>query len=311
MVTVVSMTGFGGAQRSADTERGRQRIEVEIRAVNGRFLEVRLKQPFGPKTEQALRKLVDGRLGRGRIEAAVHVRTEGTDDDAASPLAKVGVEPERLADAVAAAAAAEAAAARAKLSLSAPSPLELLRFAGSIRQPNSGASPAAPPFLSELFKEALDELCAFRAREGAALENVLAGLADDLEAEVERIAGLEPEERARLASKLAERARELGVQVGAAAPDPERIAAEVALMVAKGDVTEELDRIASHLAQLRGTLAQDASSGQGKTLDFLTQELFREVNTIGSKITSHAGSRSVIACKAIIERIREQVQNVE
>lgn len=307
----MSMTGFGGAQRSADGIDGRQRIEVEIRAVNGRFLEVRLKQPFGPKTEQALRKLADGRLGRGRIEAAVHVRTETAEAEETSPLSRVGVEPQRLSDAVAAAAAAGEEAARAKLSLSAPSAFELLRFAGSIRQPNTAASPTAPAFLAELFAEALDELCAFRAREGAALETVLSGLANDLETEVGRIANLEPEERERLTTKLADRARELGALVGAAAPDPERVAAEVALLVAKGDVTEELDRIASHLTQLRGTLAQDASSGQGKTLDFLTQELFREVNTIGSKITSHAGSRSVIACKAIIERIREQVQNVE
>ena len=93
--------------------------------------------------------------------------------------------------------------------------------------------------------------------------------------------------------------------------DRERLAQEIALLVVRGDVSEELARIASHLEQARAVLAQPAQVGQGKTLDFLSQELNREVTTIGSKITSHAGSAVVIAAKGTIERIREQVQNVE
>ena len=82
-------------------------------------------------------------------------------------------------------------------------------------------------------------------------------------------------------------------------------------MVARGDVAEELARIASHLTQLREVVGSAAAPGQGKTLEFLAQELLREITTIGSKITSHDGSRIVIEAKGTIERIREQVHNVE
>src|SRR5690606_39637737 len=97
----------------------------------------------------------------------------------------------------------------------------------------------------------------------------------------------------------------------AGAIDRERIAQELALLVVRGDVSEELARITSHLGQARGLLGAPAEVGQGKTLDFLSQELLREVTTIGSKITSHAGSAVIIEAKGTIERIREQVQNVE
>jgi uncharacterized protein (TIGR00255 family) len=93
--------------------------------------------------------------------------------------------------------------------------------------------------------------------------------------------------------------------------DRDRLAQELALLVVRGDVSEELARISSHLEQARSVLAAAPEVGQGKTLDFLSQELLREVTTIGSKITAHAGSAVVINAKRTIERIREQVQNVE
>jgi len=107
------------------------------------------------------------------------------------------------------------------------------------------------------------------------------------------------------------RLQELCTRLGTEVVDRDRVAQEIAVIVARGDVAEELARIASHLAQLRETVAGPAASGQGKTLEFVAQELLREVTTIGSKITSHEGSRLVIEAKGTLERIREQVHNVE
>jgi uncharacterized protein (TIGR00255 family) len=107
------------------------------------------------------------------------------------------------------------------------------------------------------------------------------------------------------------RVRELCDAASVPAPDEGRIAQEVALLAAKSDVSEELARIASHLARFDETLAAPAAPGQGRTLEFVAQELVREVTTIGSKIGSHVAAALVIDAKGTLERIREQVQNVE
>jgi uncharacterized protein (TIGR00255 family) len=93
--------------------------------------------------------------------------------------------------------------------------------------------------------------------------------------------------------------------------DGEQLARELALVLARADVSEELARARAHLVQAREVIAAEAGPGQGKTLDFLAQELVRELTTAGSKVADHEGARSVIAAKGTIERIREQVQNVE
>jgi uncharacterized protein (TIGR00255 family) len=150
-----------------------------------------------------------------------------------------------------------------------------------------------------------------REQEGRALTAALAGLADELEGHARELRRLLDGEAERLQDRLAERIAGLCARAGVSPPAPERLAQEVALLVARGDIEEELARLASHLAQWRGVLAAPAQPGQGKTLDFLSQELFREITTVGSKITSHAGSAVVIAAKGAVERMREQVQNVE
>ncbi len=163
----------------------------------------------------------------------------------------------------------------------------------------------------ECVGQALDALLMMRVTEGAALETVLAGLLDTFEAQVaalrEELAG----EGDRLAAKLCERVTAIISRAGGEPLDPSRIVQEVAVLVQKADIAEELDRIASHLQQMRGVLAAPAKSGDGKTLDFLCQELFREIATVGSKISSHRGSGIAVEAKGTVERIREQVQNVE
>jgi uncharacterized protein (TIGR00255 family) len=310
------MTGFGAASRAWTSAEGPGRVDVEVRSVNARFLELKIRQPFGPRIEPALRRAVEARLHRGRVELSVFIRrpASATDDTGMLAVEPVGGVPrERVHEAVAAAVEVTRIAHRQGLELSAPTSLELLEFLkSSVR--GSGPIDAAvdpPPFLDALVGEALAELCQFRESEGRALHDAISALAHELTATVEALRSDGPAAAARLHARWTERLADVQLQTGAPPPDPDRVAAELALLLIRADFEEELARIGSHLEQVREVLAGEARKGQGKTLDFVSQELLREVTTIGSKITSHRGSRVVIDAKAIIERIREQVHNVE
>lgn len=297
------MTGFGAAACVTDVAGQPTRLGVEVRSVNQRFLEVKIRQPFGGAAEQGLRRKLEARLGRGRVELLVHL--QGAGSEAALGPAELG----RVAEALAQAQQVEQQARRLGVALAPFDALDVLRL---ISARTGGEAPtAAPAELDALVDEALGALCAMRDAEGAALAGVLGELATTLEGQVARLQEVSVGEAERLHDRLQERIAALCGRAGVSPPPPERIAQEVAALVQRGDIEEELARIASHLAQYRAVLVAPAQTGQGKTLDFLSQELFRELTTIGSKITSHAGSAVVIAAKASVERIREQVQNVE
>jgi uncharacterized protein (TIGR00255 family) len=305
-----SMTGFGVADRSWP-ERG-VRVRVELRSVNSRFLELKLRQPFGVAVEHELRRAIEARLGRGRVD--ISIRIEGAGELTEDPLLALGIERERIAPVLAALGNLADAAYQASFQVSHPTSLDLLRFlvsAGGSKTGSAEALEIAPPFLGEVVDEALGRLLGMRETEGHALAGTLTGLLDELAEQIRRVEQSLVGERERIHDQLVERCNALLARVDAGAIDGERIAQELALLVVRGDVSEELARITSHLGQARGLLGAPAEVGQGKTLDFLSQELLREVTTIGSKISSHAGSALVIAAKGIIERIREQVQNVE
>jgi uncharacterized protein (TIGR00255 family) len=305
-----SMTGFGVADRSWP-ERG-VRVRVELRSVNSRFLELKLRQPFGVAVEHELRRTIEGRLGRGRVDLSI--RTEGAGEVAEDPLMAVGIDRAQIEPVLAALGTLADAAYQASFQVSHPTSLELLRFLVSSGNSKSVAVEAlevAPPFLTVLVDEAIARLIGMRETEGQSLATTLSTLLDQLETQVGRAEQSLVGERERLHDQLLERCDALLARVGAGTIDRERVAQELAVMVVRGDVSEELARIASHLDQARALLGAPAEVGQGKTLDFLSQELLREVTTIGSKITSHAGSAAVIEAKGTIERIREQVQNVE
>jgi uncharacterized protein (TIGR00255 family) len=189
--------------------------------------------------------------------------------------------------------------------------LEVLRFLHSLQRVPTTDSGAAPAELTAVVDEALTELVAFRRREGEALATELAKLAATLGEQTRAIAELAQREPARWAERVRARVRELCDAAAVPMPDEVRIAQEVALLATKSDVSEELARIGSHLARFDETLAAPAAPGQGRTLEFVGQELVREVTTIGSKIGNHVAADLVIDAKGTLERIREQVQNVE
>ncbi len=308
------MTGFGVASRPwAEGPGGRpHQLVVELRGVNQRFREFKIRQPFGPAWEQKIRKAIEARVGRGRLDVSVALHRQGEEAEGSS------IDAARIAEVLKTIGQVRGIAAQEKVELSPFNALELLTFMESQGRTSGGHSetPRDPPEdLLECLGQALDGLTAMRITEGESLATVLRGLLDTFEAQVEALRAETEGEGERLASKLCERVEavlnQMGSRVGGDAPDPGRIAQEVALLVQKADIAEELDRIASHLGQMRGVLDAPAKVGDGKTLDFLCQELFREITTIGSKVSSHRGSGVAVEAKASVERIREQVQNVE
>lgn len=313
-VPLRSMTGYGTASRRWVASDGPWSLEVEARSVNARFLELKVRQPYGAAVEQKLRRQLEGRVGRGRVELAVHLRATTPEEvDKSDPLLSLGVERGRVEQTIRAAAEV-ARMAHGLLQLVQPNSLEILRFCQSPSRgptPSVEAPPKAPAFLAEVVDEALDALCSFRDREGDALAEAVGVLAGELAEHVERLETCLPPERDRLAERVTARLQELSARLGTDAVDRERVAQEIAVLVVRGDVAEELARVGSHLTQLRETVDGPPAAGQGKTLEFVAQELLREITTMGSKVTSHEGSRIIIEAKGILERIREQVHNVE
>lgn len=295
-----SMTGYG----SAATESAALRATVTVRSLNHRFLEmtVHLSRRLQPM-EREIRDLVQSRLSRGRVEVAVQASlsvsgsaAEGGDVVVASrPLVASFVRTLRdmqnefgLDGNVAVA--------------------DLVRFPGALERleaPLQAESEVRVSIMA-LVAQALDGLTEMRRAEGGRSEgDLLRGLAV-IEESAERINGLAEGSREARRGVLVERLRELRGELGL---EEGRLYQEVVRAVERHDVTEELQRLRSHLAMARDLLRSEEPAG--KRLDFLAQELAREANTLGSKAADAAVVREVVNLKAEIEKLREQVQNVE
>jgi uncharacterized protein (TIGR00255 family) len=295
MRKVVSMTGFARAAGAAASFSWLW----ELRSVNGRGLELRLKLPPGTdQLEPVLRPAVAASFARGTIQASLTL----TGRDSASvtvdrPLLRY---------------LAEEARALTDLLPGAPPPRieTLMALPGVVRRATGEDAPPDDSLLAAIladFETALAALADMRAAEGTRLAAAVATLLDRtlrLHTEAAAEAALQPDsQRARLAELLQ---RLLGD--GHAVP-PDRLAQEVAILASRSDVTEEIDRLASHIAAARGLLAQGGPIG--RQLDFLVQEFMREANTLCSKSASAALTAAGLQLKAVIEQIREQVQNIE
>ncbi|MBR6022114.1 MAG: DUF1732 domain-containing protein, partial [Kiritimatiellae bacterium] len=190
---------------------------------------------------------------------------------------------------------------------------DVLAVPGVLAEADAGeTSEKAEAALEEALGAALDELVAFREREGAALASDLLGRVAALEGLRGELEGLAPGVGKAYEERLRRRIAELleGAGLGAAGPETEeRIVREVALFVDRADVTEELVRLRSHLAAMGEALRGDGAAG--RRLDFLAQEAGREINTIGSKANDAEMTRRVVAFKTELERVREQIQNIE
>ncbi len=296
---IKSMTGFASATREADAAT----ITVTIRAVNHRHLDVQLRIPQSlADAESRIRAVLQRRIGRGRVELAVSVQYRHA--------ASVEVEfNEPLANALSA--ALETARNRGMIQ-GALTPGDLLRLpqALAIRERPVERDPAMLAQLMALLDEAVEEgitqLDAMRSTEGGHLNADLEMRRALLGGMLEEIAVAAEGGRQGLEARLRARVAELALETTA---DPALVAQEIVRVASRSDISEELARFRAHLAHWQ-SLA-DSPEPCGRKLDFLLQELNREVNTIGSKADGLRASNLVISVKAELEKMREQVQNVE
>jgi uncharacterized protein (TIGR00255 family) len=285
------MTGFA----SLDAPVPGGAAQWEMRAVNGRGLELRLRLPESAGAlETALRARLGARLARGNVSLSLRLTQEG---------AAVGLNPQGLAQAVQLLTRASDAAAAAGLSLTPASVSDLLAMRGVIE----GTERADLP-LETLLAQAetlIDAFDASRAAEGAALAAILGAQIDRIAALVAQARALLPERRAAQGAQVAA----LLARLADTPADPARLEQELALWAVKSDVAEELDRLDAHVGAARDLIAQGGPVG--RRFDFLTQEFNREANTLCSK-AQHAGLTKIgLDLKTLIDQMREQVQNVE
>ncbi len=292
-----SMTGFARTAGQA----GPLGWTWEIRSVNGRGLDLRVRLPAGfDALEPRLREAATPILKRGNVSASLSVRREAE--------SRLAVDPEALEQVLSLALDLAARIPGAPP----PRPGTLLGLPGVLRSaapdaPDGTTTEAHFPALLAGFAAALEGLVAARRGEGARLAAALTGLLGEiaaLHAQAAREAADQPAaQRARMLENLQALLRE-------APPLPEeRIAQEVALLATRSDVREELDRLASHVAAAHALLAEGAQIG--RRFDFLVQEFVREANTLCSKSASAALTATGLKLKAAIEQLREQVQNIE
>ena len=289
-----SMTGFGAGRGEASGEA----LTVELRSVNGKFCEVKPRLPRELSSlETELVKTVKARLHRGVVD--VFVRRETASVRGLLPQVDL---------ALAAAYAKALRELKSELGLEGePSIRDLAQLQGVISLGETAADPAAMgTALQAALLLALQALEEMRKREGEALARDLLARLDTIEKGAQSIAALAPTQveaaRERLNARVVELTRGIAL-------DPARLAQEVALIADRTDVAEELTRLASHLEQARGLVSSDLPAG--RKLEFLVQEVNREINTIGSKSQHAAIAAQVVDLKAELERVREQIQNVE
>ncbi|MCE0732801.1 YicC/YloC family endoribonuclease [Halomonas sp. SSL-5] len=286
---VHSMTAFARQERAAPWGT----LQLELRSVNQRYLEPHFRLPESLRDlEPAFRDALRARLARGKVEISLRF-------DAAGDGAGLAVNPARLADL----SRALGEVRQAVTDSAPPDALALLDYPGVLE--NRGPDPETVKAEAlALFERALDDLIAGRAREGDKLADLIRERLAGIEAQVAEVRRLMPQILERQRAQLLERLETVIAEL-----DPQRLEAELTLLAHKADVDEELDRLATHVAEVERQLKQKGPVG--RRLDFLMQELNREANTLSSKSVVASTTRCAVELKVLIEQMREQVQNIE
>ena len=290
-----SMTGYG----QGTAERGELRVVVELRAVNHRFCDVRLRLPGSLLSqERMLRKAIQDRVRRGRVEGSVRLeRADGAES--------AGFNRSMLQEVLTAVEGLRARGLQGEVDIA-----SVLTLPGMLRSDAAEVDwdDEADATLRQALDEALTRFDEDRVREGAVLAKDLAqraagmrALAGDLGQAVDGL----PD---RLKERLVERLRQLE---GSVELDPQRVAQEAVFLADRADVTEELVRLEGHLEQFARLVAEPGGEPLGKRLEFLVQEIHRETNTINSKAAELELSRVALDLKTETEKVREQIQNLE
>jgi len=290
---ISSMTGFG----AADGTIGDARASVEIRTVNHRFFSPNLKLPAAfSRWEGEIREILRQKIARG------HVTLTARFDRAVGPGPVI--DEVRLAQY-----AAMLKELKKKHGLEGEVDLAtILRLPDVVGAQSEEVDSGAGDALAAIVNKAVDNLILMRRTEGAQLA---AFLVERVAAVESRLARIEQRAPIRLKEQHARIKRTVSELIGGAGADPQRIAQEIAILADKMDVAEELDRFRSHLAAFRETARSRTAEPVGKRLGFILQEMLREANTVGSKASDAQIQEDVIATKEELERIREQVENLE
>ena len=293
------MTGFGAASREGEGPADGWSAEAEVRSVNNKGLKLSSRVvPGDQELETRLDRLVRGRLRRGSVTLSVTLshadegRGAGFDSDALAAYW------------------ASYKAAAFDAGLPEPRSIEpLLTLPGVVgRSERVELTDAARDLAAAAVEDAIDGLEAFREREGRDMRTDLAKLSAEIRRQLDPVAARAPGVAADHRDRLTERVAELLKGTGAELPESS-IVREAAVFAERADINEEITRLSSHLGHFEQRIA--AEDVEGRKLDFLGQEMFREINTIGSKANDLEISRHVVEMKAAAEKIREMVQNVE
>jgi uncharacterized protein (TIGR00255 family) len=284
-----SMTAYASAEIAGPAGT----LACELRTVNHRYLEISPRLPEELRGFEALlRERVAAKLSRGKVDVTVRLRAGGPAGEGLSvDAALLGRLSELALD-------LEARFPRMRVEFT-----ELLRFPGVIQQAEVDQDDWRRALL-EVLDRALDALAATREREGAKLGELLGERLDGIERIVADVRGWLPEIRAGLRTRLESRLADIKQPA-----DPGRLEQELVLQLTRIDVDEELDRLATHVAEARRVLG--LAEPVGRRLDFLMQEFNREANTLGSKSVDARSTNAAVELKVLIEQMREQVQNIE
>ena len=291
-----SMTGFGRGTAQGDGFSA----AVDLKTVNNRFLDVHLRASTELSTIEALvRRRVGERLSRGRVDINISIeRTSEVTYELNRPLIAGFITAMRE--------------MQKEFGITGEPDINVLaRLPGALMASRDGISEEMLKGVEQALDEALGELEAMRRREGAALAAEMGARLDEIERNLPVIESLSGEQvetyRGRVYKRISELLARDGLEI--VELDQGRLAQEVAYLADRSDITEETARLRSHVAQFRAAIAEEGDTG--KRLDFLLQEFNREANTVLSKSTDLAIKEAALAIKAAVEKLREQVQNVE
>ena len=290
-----SMTGFG----RFETETDGKKMTVELKSVNHRFLDINIRMPRTIGfAEEHIRNAIKNKLSRGRVDVFINYAALG--EDAKKAQADIGL-IRSFVDA--ARSAGKAAVVADDLQLS-----HIIRIPDAITIVDAPEDEAAQlKLIDSALSPALDALADMREREGAAMLRNITSLLEALQQTVIKIEGRKDSIPKDYSEKLKTRISEL--LAGECNIDETRFNTEIAYMADKADINEEIVRLNTHIKQF--SHVANSNSVVGRKLDFMVQEMNRELNTIGSKAQDIKITNAVIDGKSIVEKIREQVQNIE
>ena len=285
-----SMTGF--ARKTAESPAGT--LTCELRTVNHRFLDVQFRLPDELRAKEIeLRQQIAGSVKRGKIECSVHIRRVQQQDSELrlnNDLVKqIGRSVEALNSLLPATRDVD--------------PIDVLRWPGVIEESEVATEPLFVA-ANELLRETLTALGEMRGNEGERIGAMLEARCAEILQIAKSVQKRMPQVLEAVRTRQRERIDKLNIDA-----DPARLETELALIAQKLDVDEELDRLESHVSEIRSILGSE--DAVGRRLDFLMQELNREANTLGSKSADAATTKAAVELKVLIEQMREQIQNVE